>query len=234
MKARTLVGLAFVAALIGMCACTRMRDGAASENVGDARGTTWREEFDVNKANLVSRGTNTYLPVQAGRVLKLAHSNERLTLSILPETREVDGVKVAVLEEREEKNGQIVEISCNYLAADPKTGDVFYFGEDVDNYRNGKVVNHESAWLSGEKGARFGLFMPGAPRLGDRFYQEIAPGVALDSIEVVSTNETVRTPAGTFHHCVHLRETTPLEPDISHKFFYPRDRDDQRRCVRTD
>ena len=40
-------------------------------------------------------------------------------------------------------------------------------------------------------------------------------------MEVVSVDETVKTPAGTFHHCVHLRETTPLEADVSHKYYAP-------------
>ena len=30
-----------------------------------------------------------------------------------------------------------------------------------------------------------------------------------------------KTSAGTFHHCVHLRETTPLEADVSHKYYAP-------------
>jgi hypothetical protein len=31
----------------------------------------------------------------------------------------------------------------------------------------------------------------------------------------------VKTPAGTFEHCLHLQETTPLESDVSHKYFAP-------------
>jgi hypothetical protein len=37
----------------------------------------------------------------------------------------------------------------------------------------------------------------------------------------VSTGETVQTAAGTFEHCVHLKETTPIEADVSHKYFAP-------------
>jgi hypothetical protein len=74
---------------------------------------------------------------------------------------------------------------------------------------------------AGVRGARFGLMIPAAPIVGQRFYQEIAPKVAMDRVEVVSIDETVRTPAGVFEHCVHLRETTPLERDISHKYYAP-------------
>jgi hypothetical protein len=181
----------------------------------------WRETFSVNKADLAPTGTNPYLPIQPGRMLKLAHGNDRLTVSILRDTKTVDGVTAGVMEEREEKDGQLIEISRNFFATDRNTGDVYYFGEDVDNYRDGKIISHDSAWLAGVKGARFGLMVPGKPKVGDRFYQEIAPRVALDRVEVVSVDETVKTPAGTFLHCLHLRETTPLETDVSHKYYAP-------------
>jgi len=192
-------------------------DKAAAKS-GPAR---WRETFDVNKASLAATGSNLYLPIQPGRVLKLAHGKDRLTITVLAGTKTVDGVACGVLEEREEKDGQLIEVSRNYFATDPKTGDVYYFGEDVDNYKDGKIINHESAWLAGENGARFGLMMPGQPKRGDCFYQEIAPKVALDRVEIVSADETVKTPAGTFRHCVHFHETTPLEPDVSHKYYAP-------------
>ena len=40
-------------------------------------------------------------------------------------------------------------------------------------------------------------------------------------IEIVSIDETIKTPAGTFKHCLHLKETTPLEGDVSHKWYAP-------------
>ena len=61
----------------------------------------------------------------------------------------------------------------------------------VDNYKDGKIINHESAWRAGEQGARFGLMIPARPKVGDKFYQEIAPKVALDRVEVVSVDQTV-------------------------------------------
>jgi hypothetical protein len=154
-------------------------------------------------------------------VLKLRHGTDSLTITILPDPVIVDGVAVGVLEERETKHEKLIEVSRNFFATDKKTGDVYYFGEDVDNYKDGKIVNHESAWRSGVNGARFGLMVPGAPIVGDKFYQEIAPKVAMDRVEIVSTDETVKTPAGVFEHCLHLKETTPLESDVSHKWYAP-------------
>jgi hypothetical protein len=218
--------------VIGICGCSRMRHTAEAQGSPEqkkldqqesakAAPAGWRDTFNVNKADLAPTGNNPYLTIQPGRVLKLAHGKDRLTVSILNETKTVDGVIAGVLEEREEKDGQLIEVSRNFFATDRNTGDVYYFGEDVDNYKNGKIINHESAWLAGKRGARFGLMIPGKPKVGDKFYQEIAPNVALDRVEVVSVDQTVKTPAGTFHHCVHLRETTPLESDVSHKYYAP-------------
>jgi hypothetical protein len=127
-----------------------------------------------------------------------------------------------VVEDREMKNGALVELTHDYYAIDSATNDVYYFGEDVDVYKNGKVVSHEGSWLSGVKGAKFGLMMPGNPKPGQRFYQEQAPGVGMDRTEILAVNEKVTTPAGTFERCVHVVETSPIEKGLKdHKWYAP-------------
>jgi len=203
---------------------SKLQEGSAAEQAADkieSEQSGWRENFGVSKANLAATGNNPLIPIQPGRVLKLTDGKDSLTVTILPETKTIDGVKCGVLEERETKDGKLIEVSRNFFATDPATNDVYYFGEDVDNYKDGKIVDHESAWHAGEKGAKFGLMIAAKPQVGDRFYQEMAPKVAMDRVEVVSTDETLKTPAGTFAHCVHLKETTPLESDVSHKWYAP-------------
>ena len=80
-------------------------------------------------------------------------------------------------------------MSRNYFAISRRTNSVYYFGEDVDIYKAGKVVSHEGSWISGLGGAHFGLFMPGTPLLHGRYYQELAPRVAMDRAELVSMSE---------------------------------------------
>ena len=203
---------------------SRLQEEAVEPDAGsepDHSGPAWRDRFDVNKADLLPTGTNTYITMQPGRVLRLKSGIDTLTITVLPDTQEIDGITTGILEERETKNGTLAEISRNFFATDRKTGDVYYFGEDVDNYKDGKIISHESEWRAGTGGARFGLMIPATPTVGQAFYQEIAPKVAMDRVEVVSTNATVKTPAGTFERCVHLRETTPLESDVSHKYHAP-------------
>jgi hypothetical protein len=206
---------------------SKIREGKADDQPADkmekgaAAQAGWRETFGVSKSDLAPTGSNSWLPIQPGRVLKLTSGIDTLTITILNETQTVDGAQVGVLEERETKDGKLVEVSRNFFATDRNTGDVYYFGEEVDNYKDGQIVDHESAWRAGEKGARFGMMIPGRPKKGDKYYQEVAPKVAMDRVEIVSTDETVRTPAGTFEHCVHLKETTPLDGDVSHKWHAP-------------
>ena len=127
----------------GRCGTRARRRSAPQSRAG------WRDRFDVNKADLLPTGTNAYITMEPSRVLKLRHGNDTLIVTVLSQTQEVDGVVTGVLEERETKNGKLIEVSRNFLATDRNTGDVYYFGEDVDNYKNGKVVDHESAWRAG-------------------------------------------------------------------------------------
>lgn len=181
----------------------------------------WRDTFDVDKADLGPTGGNEFFSLEPGLVLSFESGDETLTITVLNETRVVDGVTTRVIEERETAGGELVEVSRNFFASDSTTNDVYYFGEEVDIYENGVIVNHEGAWLSGQNGARFGLIMPGHAVVGDRYYQEFAPDVALDRAEHVAVDETVMTPAGTFNNCLHVLETTPLEDGESHKWYAP-------------
>jgi uncharacterized membrane protein YkoI len=181
----------------------------------------WRDTFAVDKANWADHGTNPYFMLEPGYRWRYKHGAEVLTITVLEETKLVDGVTTRVLEEREEKNGQPLEVSRNFFAVDKATGDVYYFGEEVDEYKDGKLASHEGAWLAGADGAKFGLIMPGKIVVGDKFYQEIAPKAAMDRAEIVSVDERMETPAGTYEKCLHLKETSPLEKGVSHKWYAP-------------
>jgi len=182
----------------------------------------WTNDFAAEKDALVSTGRNNFFILEPGYQLVLEKDKERLVVTVLNETKKVDGVETRIVEERETNDGQLIEVSRNYFAISKRTGSVYYFGEDVDMDKNGKVVAHEGSWLSGVDGARFGLMMPAVPLLGARFQQEVAPTVALDRAEIVSVTDTLTTPAGEFKNCLKTKETTPLEPDaLEHKRYAP-------------
>jgi hypothetical protein len=182
----------------------------------------FQDIFKVDKGALLDRGSNTYMILEPGYKLTLQDGKDTLTITVLDETKVVDGVQTRVVEERETKGRKLAEVSRNYFAFDKATGDIYYFGEDVDVYdTDGKVKNHEGSWLSGVNDAKFGLMMPGKPKVGDRYQQEVAPGVAMDRAEAISLTEKVKVPAGTFKDCLKTRESSSLEKGVEEKLFAP-------------
>jgi hypothetical protein len=181
-------------------------------------------------ANFCTTGTNPYLPLWPGYALRLQGEEEddgelveiSSTMTVLYETEKVNGVLTRVLEERELADGEVVEVSRNFVAICRETGDVWYFGEDVDDYEDGGIVGHEGAWRAGVDGAQPGVLMPGSPMLGARYFEEIAPGVALDQGEIVGMGEEVTVPFGTYTETLETRGTDPLDPDGGAEKFYAR------------
>jgi hypothetical protein len=178
----------------------------------------WMRSFPVDVKELATEGENPYFILKPGYQLTLEGNEGRkpvqLVIIVLHETANVGGVETRVVEERETAGGVLVEVSRNFFAIHPRTKDVYYFGEDVDIYKHGKLDSHEGAWRHGSNTAHFGLMMPGTPTLGLRHYQELAPKVAMDRVEIVSVTGRSTTPAGLFENCLKMRETTPLEPFV--------------------
>jgi hypothetical protein len=182
----------------------------------------WTSKFEIEPGDLGPTGRNPFFILEPGYQLTLEDGGERLVITVLDDTRLVDGVLTRIVEERETDGGEVKEVSRNFFAISRRTNSVFYFGEEVDMYKSGKIASHEGAWLSGAGGATFGLMMPGLPLLKARYYQEVAPRVAMDRAEIVSLSETIRTPAGEFTNCLKTEESSPLEPLIRESKHYAR------------
>lgn len=185
----------------------------------------WVDTFAVDKKDFVAVGANAFFRLEPGYRLKLEGREGgglvTLIITVLEETRAVDGVETRIVEERESKDGRLVEVSRNFFAFNTADRGIYYFGEDVDIYRDGRIAGHEGAWESGRDGARFGLMMPDRPAVGARFYQEVAPGLAMDRAEIVGLDAALKTPAGAFRGCLKVAETTPLEPGKEYKLYAP-------------
>ena len=184
--------------------------------------TEWQKDFDIAGCKMSTTGRNEYFILEAGFQLVLEGGDTKLQITVLDETRNVDGVLTRVVEEREWKRGKLYEVARNYFAICEQTKDVFYFGEDVDFYENDKVVKHDGTWQAGKDGAKAGLIMPGTPKLKMKYYQEVAPQVAMDRAEIVSLTETCKTPAGTFTKCMKVKEGSAIDPRMSeYKYHAP-------------
>jgi hypothetical protein len=190
------------------------------------------DTFPLGECTFQTVGGNPYFILQPGRELHYSNAEcvaegecgelEELVITVLDETfgvtLPIDGVMTTVttrvVEEHETVDGEVSEISRNFFVACAETRDVYYFGEEV--------VGAGGEWLAGTNGARPGLIMPGgAFLLGARYFQEIAPDVALDRAEHVAMGLEMELPAGDFEGCVEVEETTPLEKGTSTKIYCP-------------
>jgi hypothetical protein len=199
------------------------------------------DEFPLEDCSFAPSGGNAFFDLTVGRQLYLSNQQcvasgkcdelEELWITVLDETREIvltdDGrkrrIKTRVVEEMETADGELAEISRNFFATCRPSNDVYYFGEDVDIYEDGEIVSHDGQWLAGKQRAEPGIIMPDSGfLLGSRYFQELAPGVALDRAEHVAFDLEIQTPAGQFDDCIQVTETSPLEPGHeSIKFYCP-------------
>lgn len=193
---------------------------------GRAADAEFTSTFVVPTEEWASRGVNPFFDLRPGVVLVLEGKEDgadvRLEITVLDETMTIDGVETRVVEERETVGGAAKEVSRNYFALSKRTNDVYYFGEDVDEFEAGRVTGHSGSWRSGVAGAKFGLMLPGSPLLGARFQEEVAPMVAMDRAEVESLAGITETATGTIGGCLVIKETTTLEPGHAEMKAYAR------------
>jgi hypothetical protein len=164
---------------------------------------------------------NPFFPLPVGAEWVLVGESEgsvvRVVVTSLAATETVAGVTTRVVEEREWEDDALVEVSRNFFAQNAD-GTVCYYGEDVDIYEDGEIVSHDGAWRAGPS-AQPGIFMPGDPRVGQTFKQEIAPGIAEDEAELVAAGETVEVDFGTFTDTIRFSEFNPLDGGTSEKIY---------------
>jgi hypothetical protein len=195
------------------------------------------DQFPLADCDFKSHGGNAYFNLDPNRQLYLSNVRcvdageceelEEVWITTLPETRVIGftdngvsyTVRTRVVEEFEVADGEVDEISRNFMANCSPMNDVYYFGEEVFD---GDGNPQGDAWLAGVDGARPGIIMPdGAFLLGSRYYQEIAPN-AQDRGEHTALGLEIEVPAGVFEDCVEVTETTPLEPgEESIKVYCP-------------
>ncbi len=166
--------------------------------------------------------TNPYLPFRLGQQAVLegpdGSGTGRVQITVLDETETIAGITTRVVEEREWIDDALVEVSRNFVAQS-SDGSVCYFGEDVDDYRNGEIVGHGGAWRAGEGGHLPGILMPANPEVGTSHRQEVASGVAEDAAVIIAVGEPFTVPAGTFDDTIETRDVDPIGGGVDPKRY---------------
>ncbi len=220
MKTRTKIYFGFLVMVLVAGGATLF----ALDNTRKSRAAEYTPQ--IHPADFSTEISNKYFALPVGKKLTYETTvqgkvTERIEIEILPETMTIEGVQTVVYLDKEYKNGQLVEETRDYLAQH-KNGDVWYFGEDVDNYWNGILVNHSGSFRHGKDGAKAGIWMKAEQRVGDSYRQEFYVGHAEDIRDTVAIGETVSTKSGTYTDCVRVYDWTPLEKNArEHKYYCP-------------
>jgi hypothetical protein len=172
---------------------------------------------------------NPYLPLTAHRRCTMRGraddgTRERGVRTVLRRTKrfDVEGQRVdaAVIRDDAYEDGKLVERTLDYFAQ-ADDGTVYYLGEDVDNYRRGKVVDHDGSWLYGRDTDVLGVSMPASPQLGDQWRFEDVPGVTTESDRVEETGLRARAVGRDFTGVIRIQEFVQPEGEVEYKLYAP-------------
>jgi hypothetical protein len=158
--------------------------------------------------------TNEYLPLAAlkqdilegtedGKAVRI----ERIARPDIHKTFNIGKQKIEafVVEDREYENGELAEVAIDYFAQ-ADDGTVLYLGEEVNEYKSGKVISHAGSWMLGKDTRTPGVILPAQIELGVTFNSEDVSRDIHETDEVVALIETVSVPAGTYSDCIKIKE----------------------------
>jgi len=146
----------------------------------------------------------------------------RFEVTLLPRTKTVEwngeSVEARVHQFVAYSNGRILEVAEDFYAQDDD-GNVWYLGENVDNYRAGVIADHEGEWLAGRDGTA-GMIMPADPQVGDVYRPENIPGLVFEEVTVKAVGQTVDGPRGPVEGAVLIQEEL-MDGTLEDKIFAP-------------
>jgi hypothetical protein len=227
-KTRKLIatGLGVIAGAVPLAACGGTSGTAAPTVSALPQGS---EPLKLDPADFSTNITNPYWPMKPGsrwvyRGTDTTGKRDRVVVTVTNKTKTTaNGVEARVIRDVVTEAGRAVEITDDWYAQD-RVGNVWYLGEAVRNYENGKLVDRSGSFEAGVDGAQPGIAMPANPKPGLSYRQEYYKGVAEDRGAVVTVGqEQVEVPFGHFTGVLMTRDLVPLEPKVQELKFFARD-----------
>jgi hypothetical protein len=185
------------------------------------------EEVSLDPSDFVATIDNPYWPMRQGSTWIYRETTgdgavQRNVVIVTSRTKTILGIRATVVHDLVTEGGEPVEDTYDWYAQDAD-GNIWYLGEDTKEFENGKVTSTEGSWEAGVDGAQPGIALPADPQVGMRYRQEYLEGVAEDAGEILSLDERVRVPFGSFDGVLETEDTTPLEPDVVEHKYYAKD-----------
>jgi hypothetical protein len=181
----------------------------------------------LDPADFSSEIDHPFFPMRAGskwvyEEKDVDGSVQRVEVTVTDRTKTIMGIEARVVHDVVTEDGQVKEDTLDWYAQD-KAGNLWYLGEDTKEYEDGKVSSTEGSWEAGVDGALAGILLPAEPEVGMAYRQEYYAGEAEDRAKVVSVDEHVDVPFGSFDGVLETEDSTPLEPDLVERKYYARD-----------
>jgi hypothetical protein len=163
---------------------------------------------------------NPWLPMAVGATWtyekKTEDGTEDVVVTVTDQKKTVKGVKTTVVNERVSEGGELIDDTHIWYAQDAD-GNVWILGEATKTREDGKVETE--GWETGVDGARAGIAMLAEPTIGEVYQQTYLEGESEDRAKVLSTAESVTVPFGSWEGVLQTEDSSPLEPEIEHKFY---------------
>jgi hypothetical protein len=210
------LGTAATAALLVAAGC-----GSGSKATALPQGA---ELYELDPARFVQRIDNPWWPMTPGTTWTYRETEpdgtvKRVVVTVTDDTKVIEGITATVVHDVVTEDGEVREDTYDWYAQDVD-GNVWYLGEDTRELERGEVVSTEGSWEAGVDGAQAGIAVPGTPEVGLAYRQEHYAGHAEDEATVLSLDELVEVPEGSYTGALLTRDTTPLDPEISeHKLY---------------
>jgi hypothetical protein len=198
--------------------------GEAGANRGLPEGS---EPVTLNPAEFTTEIDNPYFPLRRGsrwvyRETDAEGAKQKVVVTVTDRTRLIaNGVTARVVRDVVSEDGEFVEVTDDWYAQDSE-GTVWYLGEETTEYKNGRPVTTAGSFEAGVDGAQAGVIMPADPRPGTKYRQEYYAGEAEDRAKVLSLNEEVKVPLGSFDDVLKTKDIAPLPPPAFENKFYAR------------
>ena len=116
-------------------------------------------------------------------------------------------------------SGRLHEVAYDFYAQDDN-GAVWYFGEDVFNFKDGAISDTHGTWIAGKDGPA-AMIMPADPQVGDVYRPENIPGLVFEEVMVKGTDLTLQGPLGSVEGGLKIEELHLLDKIREEKTFGP-------------
>jgi hypothetical protein len=184
-------------------------------------------KFDRANFGDPATGASPWIPLKPGTqwvrggttIVGRRHVPHQVTTTVTDVYRVIDGVRTVAVFDYDFDAGQVEQESLDYMAED-KDGNLWYLGGYTEEYEGGRFIAAVDAWLSGVRGARYGLVVPARPKVPSPEYALAAPdGEERDVAQVLKGGVRRCVPFKCFNDVLVVREGKESDPDNELKYY---------------